>query len=417
MKNKNKLLGIISYFIAAAFLLYEMALQTSPSIMTQPITTALNISNFHFSLILTSYFISYSLMQIPAGLFLDRFSVRYCLIFSIIVCTLGAYLFSIAHSAWILSIARFIMGLGSSFAFVSVLTIAYQWFSGKVFAFLVGLAQLLAALGAWAGQSPLKDYILHHHNWRSSMIMLALIGAILLILTVLFIRPSKQKGTLSIQSMKTSLKTILKNPQTRWIALYAFCAWSPIVIFTEQWSIPFLSQHFHLKNPADYIGFVWLGLAVVSPVWGYLSNKVNRRCTFLQISASLGLIAILTLLFAPINNNAIIAICLSGIGIAAAGQILTFALVRDINPPAISSTAIAFNNFAVVAGGLMLHPVIGYILGYHNHSPLHQSAKHYTVAFLFIPICYIIGLLISRYKIKETYCRHIEKPNQQADIK
>ena len=191
-------------------------------------------------LISASYFVTYSLMQLPVGLILDRFSVRVVLSVAIVTCALGSYAFSLAQSPLILATARLLMGLGSAFAFVAVLAIAHYWFSGRVFALLVGLAQLLAAFGAWAGEYPLKRYLLEQHDWRYGMQLLAVIGVTLGVLAIILVRHKRPESTNRTLSVKQSIRTIFTNPQTFWIALYAFCAWSPIIIFAEQWGIPFI---------------------------------------------------------------------------------------------------------------------------------------------------------------------------------
>jgi MFS family permease len=413
IKQYKNFYGILSYAIAALFLLYEMAVQTSPSIMVQQLMNDFGIDAAIIGLISASYFITYSLMQLPVGLILDRFSVRIMLSVAIITCALGSYTFTLATSPLMLAASRLLMGLGSAFAFVSVLTIAHYWFSGRVFALLVGLAQLLAAFGAWAGEYPLKRYLLSQHDWRFGMRLLAEIGVVLGLLAILLVRHKRPPSATKPSSVKQSLKTIFSNPQTFWIALYAFCAWSPIIIFAEQWGIPFLAKRFHFttQRAADFTGAVWLGLALLSPLLGYLSNRIQRRCNLMQLCSLFGLAAILGLLLLPSNMNSVLVfICLFGIGVAASGQILSFALVRDINPANITATAIAFNNLAVVIGGLLLHPLVGYFLRWINHQehlqPHNYTAYDYALVFLFIPFFYLIGFFVSRFKITETHCQN-----------
>ena len=59
------------------------------------------------------------------------------------------------------------MGFGSAFAFIGVLVIANDWFDRRHFAFLVGLAQLIAAFGAMVGQMPLA-YLVEHFKWQGA---------------------------------------------------------------------------------------------------------------------------------------------------------------------------------------------------------------------------------------------------------
>ncbi len=151
MKNSNKLKGIISYLIAATFLLYEMAVQTSPSIMTTQLMHDLSIGAFTIGLISASYFVSYSLMQIPVGLTLDRFSIRLNLTLAIITCASGSFVFAHGNSVLTLCLARLLMGFGSAFAFFGVLKLATILLTSDLFYFVFVLTTTLGIVGAMVG--------------------------------------------------------------------------------------------------------------------------------------------------------------------------------------------------------------------------------------------------------------------------
>ena len=60
--------GLVAYILATLFLLYEMAIQSSPSVMANPIMHELHLNAAVFGTAMGVYFYSYTLMQIPAGL-------------------------------------------------------------------------------------------------------------------------------------------------------------------------------------------------------------------------------------------------------------------------------------------------------------------------------------------------------------
>ena len=155
------------------------------------------------------------------------------------------------------------------------------------------------------------------------MQLLAIIGITLGVLAIILVRHKRPTSTNKSSSVRQSLKTIFTNPQTFWIALYAFCAWSPIIIFAEQWGIPFLAKQYNFSTQmaADFTGAVWLGLAVTSPLLGFLSNRIQRRCSLMQICSLFGLVSMFTLLTAHTTiQHTWVFLLLFGIGIAAAGQ-------------------------------------------------------------------------------------------------
>ena len=94
-------------------------------------------------------------------------------------------------------------------------------------------------------------------------------------------------------------------------------------------------------------------------------------------------------------------VLLFGIGVAGAGQILTFALVKDINRPAITSTAVALNNMGVVAGGVIFQPLVGFLLEVSQHAPVSNSngtivypESAYHFGLIMMPLCFLEKLQI-----------------------
>jgi MFS family permease len=96
-------------------------------------------------------------------------------------------------------------------------------------------------------------------------------------------------------------------------------------------------------------------------------------------------------------------------GTAASGQSLSFGLVKDQSHPRVVGTAIGFNNMAVVAGGAIFQPLVGVLLDWNwkgeivGGVPVY-SATNYRWALVILPICYLVGIIISTFFLKETYC-------------
>ena len=113
--NKPSLRSYFIYAIVAIFLCYEMALQTSPSVMVDYLMRDLHINAVQLGFMAGCYFCTYTLMQIPAGLLFDRFQVRYLLPVAILVCSTGAFAFGYSDSAMVAAFGRLLMGVGSVF--------------------------------------------------------------------------------------------------------------------------------------------------------------------------------------------------------------------------------------------------------------------------------------------------------------
>lgn len=402
------------YALAASFLCFEMALQVSPGVMTSQLMRDLHIDAAGIGLMSGFYFYSYTLLQIPVGLLFDRLSAKLLISIAVVLCSLGAIFFGMTHSIGLASLGRFLMGIGSSFAFIGVLVIAAHWYDAKYFALLVGVAQLLAALGAMGGVAPLASAV-DAFGWRSTITVLALFGLVLALLIALVLQDHPKGYSKKLEShhqlgIKNSLLAVLGNKQTWWVGLFAFSNWAPITIFASLWGVPYLTTLYKISNPmaASAIAMIWIGIAAASPILGWLSDRIGRRVIFLIITSALGMICSFIVIWVAMPYWLIFPL-LFGFGMAAGGQILSFAVVKDFSRHDVTATAIGFNNMAVVAGGALFQPLVGWLLSkmwdgtYDAATPVY-SVQNYQYALLIVPGCFLVGILVSAFLIRETYC-------------
>lgn len=405
-------LGVLSYCLATLFLLYEMAVQVSPSVMVHPLMHDLHIDAAILGMMASTYFYSYTLMQIPVGLLYDRFPAKWLLLIAILCCAGGLFFFSTTAQVATLALGRFLMGIGSAFAFVGVLVTAARWFPKRYFAFLVGLAQLLAALGAAGGQWPLS-FLVHAIGWRASAYDLAWVGIGLAVVVFFFMRrhgsESQLKKRLSMQALWVSLRRVVACPSMWWIALYAFFSWAPIAVFASLWGVPFLMQRFMVSNTeaTSMILTVWLALAVTAPSLGLMTRWI-KTMSLLRVTAIIGALGTAFLIFVSGNFTWWYVVCLAAIGVAASGQILTFDLVRQQQTQEDLGVAVGFVNMAVVAGGALLQPLSGWILRWHSHGLMQHGVPAYNVsdyhaALLLVPLSFVLAFLVS-FKIQRSVC-------------
>ncbi|PCI77291.1 MFS transporter [Candidatus Aerophobetes bacterium] len=419
MASNKKIWATLSYIFASLFLLYEMSLQVSPSIMTKQLMKDFSLTATTLGLMSSFYFYSYSIMQIPVGLLFDRFNAKILIAIATLICVAGAFFFAEADTFTFASLGRFFMGFGSAFAFVGVLTIANRWFAPKHFAFLVGMAQFLAAAGAWGGAYPLALW-LENSGWRPMIFILATIGVGLMLTSIFFIKdhPQGTRVKKPVHHLLKELKVLLKNFQVYLLFIYAFCMWGPVTVLPALWAPSYLQARFHVSDAqaAFSSGMIWFGIALSAPILGLLSDRLKRRKPFIVIPSIIGLISSLVLLYMPNLEFGTTHLLFFLIGIAAAAQILSFAIGREINNPSVVSTGIGLNNMGVVLGGAILQPVVGKIIQYTSHNSIVvqgvpvYAVSDYTWGLSVVPICFLVGVIVA-CMIKETYCKPVWSKN------
>ena len=421
--HSNFLLSAIVCTLAGCFYLYEFLLQVAPAVMTQELMHDLAVDAVGLGTISAFYYLAYTPMQVPAGLLFDRFGPRVLLSLATFICALGAIFFSVTHGATLAFIGRAFMGFGSSFAFIGSLVLLTRWFPPYLFALLAGVVQLMSSIGAIAGEAPLAMAV-QAYNWRSTTFWLGAAGILLAILIWLIVRDEphhpvegKREDPRASGAVKESelarFKAVCRNKQTWIVGFYSYLNWWPVTLFAALWGVPFLMQLHGVSatQAANACSMVWLGIGIGSPLIGWWSDKIKRRILPLTIAAILGTLS--TIIVVYLDNVPFILVYLSlfVFGLAASGQSLSFALVRDNNSPSVVGTAIGFNNMAVVLGGVF-QSVIGVILQFTWDGTMlggvHVYSIHsYRLALSIIPICYIISGLLCIKGLRESHCKDV----------
>lgn len=410
--------AICIFLLASTFYLYEFILQVSLGVMSADIMRGFAINASGLGLMFAFYFYSYTIMQVPAGMLFDRYGPRKLISFAILIVAAGTFFFSTTTYFSAAAIARLLMGVGSAFSFIGSLILIAYWFEARYFALLAGITQLMSSVGAFIGGAPLASLI-QRVGWRESMYSLALIGIVLAVITYLIVRdrpallashsPSSASSGV-ITPITQQLKHVGKNPQTWFVGLYAFAIWAPIPVFAESWGTAYIEQFYELSvvNAAFYISLIWLGIAAACPFFGWLSDKIGRRNLPMQLCAIIGFISSVIAIYTHLSLW-LLAVMLISVGVSAAGQNVSFAVVKENNVLSDMGTAYGLNNMATVAGGAVFNPLVGCLLSYLWIGKIENAVPVYGVfenqmALSVIPLCYILALILSTFFIKETYC-------------
>jgi MFS family permease len=402
------------FFLASSFYLYEFILQVAPSVMAEPMMKAFNVTGEGFGFISAFYFYAYAPTQLPAGVLYDRYGPRKLMTFAIILCALGSAFFASTDSVLTACIGRFLIGIGSAFSFIGVLVLLSRWFPAHYFAIFAGIAQLMSSVGAIFGEMPLAAFI-NCVGWRGASFALAVIGLILAVLFWVFIRdfPDQQSQATPNHYLREEWKRLVavcKHSYTWITGAYAFAIWTPIAVFAALWGVPYLQVKFQVTVVAAsaLCSMIWLGIGIGSPLLGWFSDRIESRRAALALSAVLGLIATLILLYCPgLSYGWTYCVCFV-LGLGAGGQTVSFAVVKENNPQDLVGTASGFNNLSVLIGGAIFQPFVGYVLqhsdSWHLVNGVHvYSVVSYQKALLVMPLCFFASLIISLFVIRESH--------------
>lgn len=174
-RRMNVVIGLIGLSI-----LINYIDRSNLSIAAPLIKDELGITGTQLGKLLSAFFYTYALLQIPAGWVADRFDVKWVLALGFLVWSASTAVTGLLHGFAALLVARIVLGVGESIAFPSSGKIIASHFqeSRRGFAnsiVMTGLA-LGPALGIWIGGNAVGRF-----GWRPFFLALGLIGLLWLV--------------------------------------------------------------------------------------------------------------------------------------------------------------------------------------------------------------------------------------------
>ncbi|KTD65257.1 MFS transporter [Legionella spiritensis] len=426
MLKKNSRYLILAWLICglgAVFYSYEYLLRITPSVMEPSLRAHFNLSATGFGLLLGIYYVAYDFMQIPVGVLLDRYGPRIMLTIACLICVIGTFLFAATDLFWVAATGRFLVGMGSAFAFVGVLKLATIWLPEDKLAMVSGMAAALGTIGAMLGDNLLGIMVIHS-GWQQTVNITAVFGVILTVVLWLGIRDRKsyqrQHGTITSfhQSMR-DLRIILSNGQI-WInGLIGCLVYLPTTVFAEGWGIPYLkyAQGLTQENADLANSLLFLGFTIGAPLMGFISDRIKKRKLPILCGAIAASIVIAIILYVPNIPELTINALLLLLGIFYSVQCIVFAIGRELSPSEAGGTAMAITNMIVMLGALLLQPLVGRLVDFSAFSHISDvqrlalsaskmeqlySAHDYQFALSIIPVGIILAAVLT-YFLKETY--------------
>lgn len=405
----------IIWSLAAFFYFYEILLRVSPSVMVPELMQSFGVEAAALGLLTSCFYYAYAPMQLPVGLLIDRFGAKNLLTFASIFCAVGAMIFSISTVFLHAAFGRFLLGFGSSFAFVAMVYVCSHWFPASKRALLVGLANSIGMLGAFSGQGPL-GLALQHASWRVVILSLGLVGFLLAFLVFFFVEKEKKKTAATKQSFSTSLlqglKAVCKSRLTWVNAIVTLLFYMTTSAFGELWGVPFLqSAHGLSKHSAGFaISMIFLGWLIGGPSIGFFSDYYKQRKMFILGSILLALCCLIPILYWVSMPIVILYTFLFLLGFFSSGELLNFTLATELHAHHVKGAAIAFTNCVVSFGSGLIQPIVGVFLDYFwlgntsEGAPIY-STQEYQKAFLILPVflglAFVICLFLKEPKVKE----------------
>jgi MFS transporter, ACS family, D-galactonate transporter len=266
------------------------------SVSRDALQQAFGISAVMFGYLSSAYNWTYALLQLPSGLFLDRFGVRRVGIVSTIIWSIASFAAAISTGIGGLFTARFLLGVGEAPTFPAYAKATGYWFpkqerSLATAAFDAG-AKFSSAIGI-----PILGLILLHFGWRWNFAVTGLISVLFFALFYVFYRnPSEDKLLASAEreyiarggaqpedrakaAQGAPLAYLLRQRRV-WGLVLGFAAYNYSFYLLLTWLPSYLSttHHIDLLHSAVFTSVPWIIATVLDlVVGGWLVDSLIQR--------------------------------------------------------------------------------------------------------------------------------------------
>lgn len=412
-KNKGRIISLIS----ALFFFYAVFLANLMTPLNGSLAKYFGATSAQIGMLSAWFFYGNIIFIIPAGLMMDRYSIKILMAVNMLIAVAGTIFFAFSESFFMIAFGRFLSGIMMAFGLIICIKLASLWIPSNQMAIASSLMITIGMSGGIASQAPMI-FLVEKMGWQASLLAAAVLGLVIgtiLWFTIKDPRSAQNKETrVKAMPVGQSLLKAVKQPQNWFCGLFICLLNLPIAILGALFGISYFQHvyNFTAMRSSSIISMLFLGIIAGSPFFGWVSDFMKVRKVSMFFGSVFCLILMLIVLYVQTAGFFALHILLFFVGFTSGAQVLGYPVISESNPSDISGTALSLAALLIGGGGYGIGlPFVGKLLhlswegavvdGVHVY-----SAAAYQKAFAAIPIGIMLAILMIFF-IKETKCRSI----------
>ncbi|MDR0677936.1 MAG: MFS transporter [Holosporaceae bacterium] len=406
LDERSRFLPFAMWWAALLFFFYQFIARSSfPTILTEQFMEYFQINAAGMGVLASCYYWAYTFMQVPSGIIIDKVSVRVIATMAVLASSCGIFLFVSTSNYYVASAGQMLFGFGSSFAFILTLKIITIWFPAKEIPIKTSYTMAIGGLGPFIG-GPTVSYLVEKISWLSLIRIFAAFG-IFLSLVMWFLVKDKKLSSENQEkkiALMDSLKTIVTSEQVWVLALFTTMLYAPLSALGDLWGVSFIKKAYGVDSTMAALvnNMLYIGMVVGSPTFAYMAVFWNSYKKPMILGMSLAAIcfgAVISFPQLPIQAIFVL-FFLTGF---ACGAMLSYPLAMIMFPHSMGATVSGFINMASMVSGIILMPLIGYIINLSWDGTIENGVRVYSVndyrlglvsVFIFLVIGIFLSLMV-----------------------
>jgi MFS transporter, ACS family, D-galactonate transporter len=320
-------------------------------------------------LLLSSFFWSYALLQIPIGWCVDRLDLYWLYAAAFSIWSLAQGFTGLAGSLLTLIVFRALLGMGEAIYLPGGTKIVNVLFTRTERGLPSGVFDCGTRMGLVVG-GIMIPFLLVRLGWRHTFVILGF-AALLWLIPWFLVFPARGDGSKSMRGTKAvpyPLRSLLRNRNLLGICLGFFCFdyyWYVLVTWLPDYLVTV--RHLGIVEAGFYASLAFLIFGVAEPIGGLIADRlINRGWNETRTRKGITTVAFLfgLLLIAAIHARdtrtaigLLMGACLVGL---ATGNLI--AILQSLAPPDAVGVWTGAENFAGNLAGVVAPLVIGYLI-------------------------------------------------------
>lgn len=378
--------GLIFALMAGYSMIYMDKSMISTAVL--PMAEEFNLDAGQTGMIMSFFFLGYSLMQIPGGWLADKIGAKKVLMLSLAIISIFSFAFGAVSSLMLFMIIRFFAGLGHGGYPPSCSKSIADNFPQERRTFIQSLILSTSGIGGILAFTLGTNLI--NANWRYGYLALGTMFAIALVLVGLFV-PKQETSVKKSKNNKPAIKfsQVITNRNVL-VLFVAMLLLNFLLYGNMSWLPSFLAQKFAIDIKT--IGYLLAVNAVFQTAAtmfaGVLLSKLFLGKERMFILSATVLAAILVAAFVASNNLVVSMICLIAVSMVSVSAFTAiFTCPHKIMDSSIIGSSIGIINTGGTLGGFLAPLILGQLIK--------AAGGSFTLAFSFMAVASLLcGLCV-----------------------
>jgi len=358
-----------------AIYMVSQFLRNSIGVIAPNLATEMALSATEIGLLSSVFFLSFTAVQLPLGMALDRFGPKRCMLVCAAMALVGLGVFITGSSGSELILGRVLLGLGSASFFMGPLAIYARWFNPGLFSSLTGIQLGFGTIGTLAATAPLA-LATAAFGWRASFAAVAAVILVAVVLIVVAVRdaPPGAAAPARHESFRESMAgvlAVLRTPSMLPVFALHFTGYAALALLLGLWGGPYLT-HIHgygLEGRGNILLLLALAQIAGLFLWGPADRLVGSYKLPVACGAlgTAGLLLVLALA-GPLPIPGLIA-WFAAFGLVSAFMPVLIAHGKALFPPHLVGRGITVMNTGTMGGVFVSQSVSGIVIQLFDVAP------------------------------------------------